>query len=72
MEFSHGGAAGLGRVSALYRVSHLLVHLVSEDFNFGCFTVCPILPGLFGIWQMWQCSWARWWNTQIKVNPTQL
>ena len=25
-----------------------------------------------GIGQKWLCSWARWWNTQIKVNPTQV
>ena len=22
-----------------------------------------------GIGQKWLCNWARWWNTQIKVNP---
>ena len=25
-----------------------------------------------GIWQKWLGSWARWWNTQIKVNPTKV
>ena len=25
-----------------------------------------------GIWQKRQGSWARWWNTQSKVNPTQI
>ena len=25
-----------------------------------------------GIWQMLLGSWARWWNCQIKVNPTQV
>ena len=25
-----------------------------------------------GIWQKWLGSWTRWWNTKIKVNPTQL
>ena len=25
-----------------------------------------------GIWQKWLGRWARWWNTQIKVNPTQV
>ena len=35
-------------------------------------TVCPILPGLIGLWQEWLRSWARWWNAQIKVNPTQV
>ena len=42
------------------------------DLDFEYSTVCPILPGLMGIWQKWQGSWARWWNTQIKVNPTQV
>ena len=42
------------------------------DLDFGCSTVCPILPGLIGIWQKWLCSWARWWNTQNKVSPTQV
>ena len=23
-----------------------------------------------GIWQKRMDKWARWWNTQIKVNPT--
>ena len=39
------------------------------DFDFGHSTVCPVLLGLTGIWQKWLCGWARWWNTQIKVNP---
>ena len=25
-----------------------------------------------GIWQKWLGSWARWRNTQIKVNQTQV
>ena len=33
---------------------------------------CPILPGLMGIWPKRLCSWARWWNTKFKVNPTQV
>ena len=40
------------------------------DFNFECSTVCLILPGLMGIWQKRLGSWAKWWNAQIKVNPT--
>ena len=39
--------------------------------NFLCSTVCPILPGLVGVWE-WLDRWARWWNTQIKVNQTQV
>ena len=42
------------------------------DLNFECSTVCPILLGLMGIWQKRLGSWARWWNTEIKVNPTQV
>ena len=26
------------------------------------------LLGLMGIWQKRLCSWARWWDTEIKVN----
>ena len=40
------------------------------DFIFACSTVCPILPGTVGILQKRMGSWARWWNMQIKVNPT--
>ena len=25
-----------------------------------------------GIWQKWLGRWARWWNTQIKFNQTQV
>ena len=57
---------------ALYRVSHLLVHLGWVDLDLRCSTVCPILPGLIGIWPKRLCSWARWWNAKIKVNPTQV
>ena len=39
------------------------------DMNFECSTVGLInLPGLMGIWQ----KWLRWWDIQIKVNPTQV
>ena len=37
-----------------YRVSHLPVHLVWVDVYFECSTVCPVLPGLIGIWQKQQ------------------
>ena len=53
-------------------VSHLLVHLGWVDLDFECSRVCQILPGLMGIRQKWRGSWARWWNTQIKVSPTQV
>ena len=35
----------------VYRVTHLLANLGWVDLNFDCSTVCPILPGLVGIWQ---------------------
>ena len=34
--------------------------------------LCPILLGLEETWQKWLGSWTRWWNTHIKVNPTQV
>ena len=55
-----------------YRVIPLPQDLGWVDLDFGCSTVCPILPRLIGIWQKWLCSWARRWNPQIKVNPTQV
>ena len=42
------------------------------DLDFECSTVCPTLPGLMGIWQKRLGSWERWWDTEIKVNPTQV
>ena len=51
--------------SFVYRVSHLLVDLGWVDLDFECSAVCPILPGLMGIWQKWLGSYARWWNTEI-------
>ena len=43
-----------------------------DDWNSECSTACPILPRLVGIWQKWLGRWAGRWNTQIKVNPTQI
>ena len=40
------------------------------EIDFECSTVCPILPGLMGIWQKGLGSYAIWWNTKIKVSPT--
>ena len=57
----------------VYRVIHLLGEdLGWVDFDFSCSTICPILLGLLGIWQNRLGSWARLWNTQIKVNPTKV
>ena len=33
---------------------------------------CLTLLVRMGIWQKCLGSWARWWNTEIKVNPTQV
>ena len=43
-----------------YRVTHLLANLGWVDLDFDCYTVCPILLRLVGIWQKWLSSWARW------------
>ena len=48
------------------------LRLCYVDLDFECSTVCLTLLGLMGIWQKWLGSWARWWNTEIKVNPTQV
>ena len=45
----------------LYRVSHLPIHLGLVDLDIECF----MLPC-----QKWLGSWVRWWNIEIKVNPT--
>ena len=39
------------------------------DLDICCSTVRPGLLGMMGIWQKRLCSWARWGNTKIKVNP---
>ena len=54
--------------SLLYRVTHLMVHSGWVDFDYGCSTLCLVLPGLLGNWQNWLISWARWWNIP---NPSQ-
>ena len=55
-----------------YRVAHLVANLAWVDLNFDYSTVCLVLPGLMGVWQKRLGSWARWWNSQIQVNPTQV
>ena len=55
-----------------YRVAHLVANLGWVDLNFDYSTVCLILPGLMGVWQKRLGSWARWWNSQIQVNQTQV
>ena len=42
------------------------------EFDFGPSAVSPIRLRMMGIWQKRLGSWAGWWNTQIKVNPTQI
>ena len=41
------------------------------DFHFGCSTLCLVLPGLMGNWQIWLSIRARWWNlpNQSQPNP---
>ena len=56
----------------LYRVTHLLVNLGWVDFNFGCYTLCLVLPGPMRNWQNWLSCWARGGTSQIKINPTQV
>ena len=55
-----------------YRVANLVANLGWVDLNFDYSTVCLILPGLMGVWQKRLGSWARWWNSQIQVNRTQV
>ena len=53
-------------------MAHLVTNLGWVDLNFDYSTVCLILPGLMGVWQKRLGSWARWWNSQIQVNRTQV
>ena len=63
--------SGRRQVGSLQGVpSELRLGFVDLDFEGS--TVCPTLLGLMGIWQKRLGSWARWWNTEIKVNPTQV
>ena len=55
-----------------YRVVYLVSNLGWVDLNFDYSTVCLILPGLMGVWQKRLGSWARWGNSQIQVNRTQV
>ena len=59
-------------IDRIYRVAHLVADLGWVDLDFECSTVCPILPGLMGIRQMGLGKYARWWNTEIQVNPAQV
>ena len=49
--------------SYLYRVTHLLANLGWVYFDFGCSTLCLVLPWLMG-------NWLSSGTSQIKVNPT--
>ena len=48
----------------MYRVSHLLIDWVALTW-----ILSVPLSVLMRIWQKWLIRWARWWNTQITVNP---
>ena len=36
-----------------YRVTLVVAHLGSVDYDFGHSTACPVLIGQMGIWQNW-------------------
>ena len=55
-----------------HRMNHHLADLGWVDLDFECSTACLILLGLVGVWQKLMGSWTRWWNTLIKVKPTQV
>ena len=42
------------------------------DLGLGHSTTCLVVPGQMGVWLNRLCSWATWWNIQIKANPTQV
>ena len=48
---------------AIYRVSHLWTGLSSVTLS---------AKFCLGKWEFGRSGWARWWNTQIKVNLTQV
>ena len=50
----------------------MLANLGWVDFDFESSTVCPILPGLMGIWQKLLGKYTRLWNAEIQANPTQV
>ena len=67
------GDQGVTYTSACtYRVAHLVADLGWVNLNFDYSTVCLILPGLVGVWEKRLGSWARWGNSQIQVNRTQV
>ena len=56
-----GGAGGHG------------LDLVELDLGHSTYPLpAPVVLGQMGVWLNWLCSWATWWNIQIKVNPTQV
>ena len=52
----------------LFRVSDLVVDWVGMTRIFSI----PFMPWLIRNRQKGLDNWARWWNIQIKVNPTQV
>ena len=40
------------------------------DFDFGCSTLCLLLPGLPGNWQKWLSSLAVWWSILNLNQPS--
>ena len=58
-------------VGSIFRVTHLLANLGWVDFEFGCSTLCLVLPGLMGKWQNWLSTWSRWGNIPNQSQPNQ-
>ena len=63
----NGGVAAYGLTGS---------HVTSWSLTLVRFTcvlcVCPNLFEKMGIWHNWQGTRTRWWNTQIKVDPSQV
>ena len=52
-----------------YRVTHVLANLGWVDLDFGCSTLCLVLLGLMGNWQIWLNNWVRWFIIIDQIQP---
>ena len=68
--YCNGTGGGTADQSYLNMVTLVIVDLGWVNYDFGHSIVCQVLLGQTGIWQNRLGNWARWWNIQIKVNPT--
>ena len=50
----------------------MVSYLSWVDYEFGHSTISPVLLGQTEILQNQLVCWARWWKTQIIVNPIQV